>query len=215
MRNKACLDYSLYLVTDRILLKDRDFYSSLEEALTGGVTIVQLREKELSSREFYNMAVAVKELTEHYHVPLIINDRLDIALAVDAAGVHLGQSDLTAKVARGLLGKGKILGVSAATKGEAVRAQEEGADYLGVGALFPTATKSNTRSVSLDELREIKRCVEIPVVAIGGIRADNVRKIKKAGIDGIAVVSAIFGSNGIREAASNLHNIMKNKWRDD
>jgi thiamine-phosphate pyrophosphorylase len=204
MNNKAAIDYKLYLVTDRTILGARDLARSVEEAILGGVTIVQLREKDISSREFFHLAAAMKRLTDSHRVPLIINDRVDIALAVDAAGVHVGQSDLPAKIVRGLIGPGKVLGVSAATLTEALQAQNDGADYLGIGAVFPTNTKLDARSVALDNLGMIKQQVKIPVVAIGGIQAGNLGFVQETRVDGIAVVSAILGQADVGLAAKNL-----------
>lgn len=198
------VNYGLYLVSDRDILKGRDFIKSLEEAILGGVTIVQLREKDATSLEFYNLAVQVKELTSQYNIPLIINDRLDIALAVDAEGVHVGQDDLPANIVRGILGEDKIVGVSTATIEEAKKAIEDGADYIGVGALFPTDTKTNARSVTLDMLKYIKENVSIPVVGIGGINENNIKAVMDTGIDGVAIVSAILGKENIREATEEL-----------
>lgn len=196
--------YALYLVTDRTVLKGHEFLSAVEAALQGGVTMVQLREKDSSSREFFQLAQQVKALTERYQVPLIINDRLDIALAVDAAGVHVGQSDLPAAVVRQLLGPGKILGVSTSTLLEAEQAIADGADYLGVGAIFPTHTKSDAHSTPIETLAEIKAAVSVPVVAIGGINETNLPLLVGTRIDGIAVVSAILGQDDIQAAAQAL-----------
>jgi thiamine-phosphate pyrophosphorylase len=201
---KSNIDYSLYLVTDRDVLKDKDLYLALEEAIKGGVTLVQLREKHLSSLEFYNTALKVKEITDKYNIPLIINDRLDIALAVDAAGVHLGQNDMPASAARKLIGPDKILGVSAATIEEAKIAERDGADCIGVGAMFPTATKQDARAVSVELLKEIKKSITIPVVAIGGINENNIEQLKSANIDGFAIVSAILGKANIKVAAERM-----------
>jgi thiamine-phosphate pyrophosphorylase len=201
---KSNIDYSLYLVTDRDVLKDKDLYLALEEAIKGGVTLVQLREKHLSSLEFYNTALKVKEITDKYNVPLIINDRLDIALAVDAAGVHLGQNDMPASAARKLIGPDKILGVSAATIEEAKIAERDGADCIGVGAMFPTDTKQDARAVSGELLKEIKKSITIPVVAIGGINENNIKQLKTANIDGVAIVSAILGKADIKAAAERM-----------
>lgn len=201
---KVNIDYSLYLVTDRDVLKGRDLCTAVDQAIQGGSTLVQLREKNISSREFFSTACAVKQVTDKYNVPLIINDRLDIALAVDAAGVHLGQSDLPCKIARQILGPDKLLGISAATMEEAAEAEKDGADYIGVGAVFPTGTKLDARSVSIGGLKLIKETLGIPVVAIGGINENNFMLLKPAGIDGIAVVSAILGREDIQNAASKL-----------
>ena len=198
------VDYGLYLVSDRDVLKGRDFIKSLEEAILGGATIVQLREKEASSLEFYQLALKAKALTEKYNVPLIINDRVDIALAVDADGVHVGQSDLPAHIVRSMIGQNKILGVSTATLEESKKAAEDGADYIGVGALFPTGTKTDANPVTLDQLRYIKENMDIPVVGIGGICEDNIKTIMEVGIDGVAIVSAILGKENIKEAAESL-----------
>ncbi len=198
------VDYTLYLVTDRDVLKGRDLIKCVEESILGGVTLVQLREKNVTSREFYEIAIKVKEVTSRYNVPLIINDRLDIALAIDADGLHIGQKDLPASVARKILGKDKILGVSAATLQEAIKAEKDGADYLGVGAVFSTSTKKDTRDVSYETLSSITSSVNIPVVAIGGINENNVTKLNGSNIDGIAVVSCILGKEDVKEAAEKM-----------
>jgi thiamine-phosphate pyrophosphorylase len=201
---KNNIDYTLYLVSDRDVLKGRDLCEAVEQSIKGGVTLVQLREKDTSSLDFYNLAVAVKKITDKYNVPLIINDRIDIALAVDAAGVHVGQSDIPAKVARKIIGEDKILGISAATLEEAKLAEAEGADYLGIGAVFPTDTKKDARSVSIELLGEIKKSLTVPVVGIGGINEDNAELLKESKIDGIAVVSAILGKENIEQAAKDM-----------
>ena len=192
------VDYTLYLVTDRDVLRGRDLIKCIEDSILGGVTLVQLREKNVTSREFYEIAIKVKEVTSKYNVPLIINDRLDIALAIDADGLHIGQKDLPASVAR------KILGVSAATLQEALKAEKDGADYLGVGAVFSTSTKKDTRDVSYETLSNITASVNIPVVAIGGINESNVTKLKGSNIDGIAVVSCILGKENVKVAAEKM-----------
>lgn len=206
---KSKVDYSLYLVTDRDVLKNKSLNDAVEEAIKGGITLVQLREKSVGSLEFYNTALEIKELTDKNKVPLIINDRLDIALAVDAAGVHVGQSDIPAALVRKLIGEDKILGVSVANVEEAIKAEREGADYLGVGAMFSTTTKLDARAVTVDLLKEIKEKVSIPVVAIGGINENNVELLKPAGIDGVAIVSAILGKDDIKIAAENLKNLIE------
>lgn len=198
---KNSINYSLYLVTDRDVLKGRDLCKSVEEAILGGVTLVQLREKNISTLEFYNIAISLKKITDKYNIPLIINDRLDIALAVDAAGVHIGQSDIPGEIARKLLGKDKILGISASTLNEAIKAQMDGADYIGVGAIFQTSTKNDADSVSINDLKVIKEKVSIPVVAIGGINKENIKLLKDTNINGVAVVSAILGKENIKEEA--------------
>lgn len=204
MKYKEQISYGLYLISDEKILKGRDFIESLEQAMMGGVNVLQLRAKETSSKIFYQQALEVKKLTQKYNIPLIINDRMDIALAVDAEGVHLGQEDLPVHVARQLMGPDKILGVSTANLKEAEKAQAEGADYIGVGALFPTKTKNNTRRVSLEELRLIKERISIPVVAIGGISEDNINSVLQTGIDGVALVSAVLGKEDIQGATKEL-----------
>ena len=201
---KQILDYTLYLVTDRSLMSTQTLEQAVEQAIQGGCTMVQLREKDASSRAFYETALNVKQITDSYSVPLIINDRVDICKAIDACGVHVGQSDLPAKAVRKILGLEKIIGVSTATLEEAIQAEQDGADYLGVGAMFATATKTNTRSVTLEQLAAIKAAVEIPVVAIGGIGLGNAGVLAPAGIDGIAVVSAILAQPDITKAAQQL-----------
>lgn len=206
---KYKLDCKLYLVTDRDMLKGVDMAEAVELAIRGGVTLVQLREKNLTSLEFYKAALQVKEVTDRHRIPLIINDRLDIMLAVDAAGVHLGQKDLPAMTARKLIGAEKIMGVSAATVAEAVEAERCGADYLGVGALFGTTTKTNTRPVTIELLKQIKQSVSIPVVAIGGIKAGNIHLLKPANVDGVAVVSDIVSQEDITGAARELRKLLE------
>lgn len=207
--NKKTVDYSLYLVTDRGVLGGRDLLQSLAEALAGGVTVVQLREKNLDAKEFYLLAREAKKITERHGVPLIINDRLDIALAVDADGVHVGQQDLPAAAARKILGREKVLGVSAANLAEALQAEKDGADYLGVGAIFPTTTKNDVQSLAPAELKEIKQLVKIPVVAIGGINENNIGIVTATGIDGVAVASAILGKDDIGQAARSLSRLVR------
>ncbi|MCD8052945.1 MAG: thiamine phosphate synthase [Lachnospiraceae bacterium] len=201
------VDYTLYLCTDRNLMTTDTLEEAVEAAIRGGVTVVQLREKDCSSAEFLNQAFRIKEITDCAGIPLIINDRLDVALAVDAAGVHVGQSDFPATVARRLLGPDKLVGVSAATVEEARKAEADGADYLGVGAMFATSTKTNTRPVSMERLAEIRQAVSIPIVAIGGIQASNAAQFRGTGINGLAVVSAILAQPDIEDAARRLKNI--------
>lgn len=206
---KNNVDYTLYLCTDRDIMTTPTIEESVELAIQGGCTMVQLREKHCSSLEFYRLAMRVKALTDLHGVPLLINDRLDIALAVDADGLHIGQSDLPAPVARRLLGPEKLLGVSAASLEEAVQAQEDGADYLGVGAMFQTSTKSDARLVTLEELRRIRRAIQIPVVVIGGINRDTAPLFRGTGINGLAVVSAVVGQRDIPAAARELRAIFQ------
>ncbi len=206
---KPNLDYSLYLVTDRELMSTPTLEQAVEQAIEGGCSVVQLREKTASSRQFYDAAVRVKEITDRYGVPLIINDRVDIALAVDAAGVHVGQSDLPAYIVRRIIGDHKILGVSASSLSEALKAQQDGADYLGVGAMFATDTKSDAELVSLQELKAIRSAVPLPIVVIGGINPRTIPLFSETGIDGVAVVSALISADDIAEAARNLKRLFQ------
>ncbi|HHV63790.1 MAG TPA: thiamine phosphate synthase [Peptococcaceae bacterium] len=201
-------DYALYLVTDRNYIGKRYLPDCVAEAIEGGVTLVQLREKTASSREFYALALAVKEVTSRYKVPLIINDRLDIALAVDADGLHLGQDDLPIEIARRYFGEDKVIGISVSNVREALQAEKEGADYLGAGAVFATGTKTDAELVTLGELQRIKEAVSIPVVAIGGIKKHNAPEVLSTGIDGISVVSAILAEEDIAGAARTLRDIV-------
>lgn len=201
---KPKVDYSLYLCTDRELMSSDSIEEGVELAIKGGVTIVQLREKNCLGKEFLRIAHGVKEVTDAYEIPLIINDRIDIAMAVDADGVHLGQKDIPASVAREMLGKHKIIGVSAYNAELALRAQKDGADYIGVGDVFGTATKADTHRVSYDELVKIRKTVKIPIVAIGGVKPENMPRLAGTGVDGVAVVSAVLGAKNITEAAEEM-----------
>ncbi|NLI93890.1 MAG: thiamine phosphate synthase [Peptococcaceae bacterium] len=209
--SKLNWDYSLYLVTDRSYIGKRTLADCVKEAIKGGASLVQLREKTASSREFYELALQLKEITGAFSVPFIINDRLDIALAVDADGLHLGQDDLPIKIAREYFGKNKVIGISVSNVQEAIQAQEEGADYLGAGAIYATGTKLDADLVSLAELKKIKEAVSIPVVAIGGIKKENAASIMATGIDGISVVSAILAEDDIYTASKNLKTIVTAK----
>lgn len=206
--DKKQTDYSVYLCTDRDLMSTQTLEEAVEEAIKGGATVIQLREKNCSSKEFYETAVSIKKITEKYNVPLIINDRVDIALAVDAEGVHVGQSDLPAKVVRKIIGKDKIVGVSARSQELAMKAYEDGADYLGVGAMYATSTKKDAKVITKEELAKIRSSVPIPIVVIGGVNENNVSDFKGTGIDGVAVVSAIIGKPDIEEAARNLKQLV-------
>ena len=186
---KEDIDYSVYLVTDRRNKTDEEFLNIIEEAIKGGTTVVQLREKTASTKEFYELALKVKEITSRYDVPLLINDRIDIALAVDSEGVHIGQDDMPADIAREIIGEDKILGVSAS------------------GAVFPTATKDDADSVSKEELKEIVDSIDIPVVAIGGITVENANTLKGSGIAGFSVVSAIMSAEDPKVASKKLKEI--------
>ena len=204
---KEDIDYSGYLVTDSRDKTEEEFLAIIEEAIKGGTSIVQLREKTASTKDFYELALKVKEITSRYDVPLLINDRIDIALAIDSEGVHIGQDDMPADIARAIIGDEKILGVSASTVDEAVKAQKDGADYIGSGAVFPTSTKDDADSVSKDELKEIVNSIDIPVVAIGGITLENAQELKDTGISGFSVVSAIMGAKDPQEASKKLKEI--------
>ena len=193
------IDYSLYLCTDRNL--NPNIENAVALAIKGGVTVVQLREKNCTSLEFFEVGTRIKKITDAKNIPLIVNDRIDIAQAIDAAGVHIGQTDLPCKVARKILGAEKIIGVSVSTVEEAVKAEIDGANYLGVGAMFATNTKTDAKLVTLDTLKKIRAAVKIPIVAIGGINLETVEKIKPAQIDGVAVVSAILAAENPEVAA--------------
>ena len=198
-------DLLLYAVTDRAWLKDGETLAdAVEKALKGGTTFVQLREKQLDEEAFLNEAREIKEVCRRYNVPFIINDNVEIAMAVDADGVHVGQSDMEAGDVRAAIGPTKILGVSAQNIEQALLAQERGADYLGVGAVFATGSKDDADDVSHDTLRAICEAVDIPVVAIGGITRENVQQLAGRGLAGIAVISAIFAQLDIEEAAADL-----------
>jgi thiamine-phosphate pyrophosphorylase len=177
------------------------------QAIEGGCTLVQLREKNCSSLEFCRTAAGIKKITDRYHIPLIINDRADIALAAGAAGVHVGQDDIPAAAARRIIGKNGILGVSVSTVEEALRAQADGADYLGVGALFPTGTKPDAQAVPIEVLKNIVSASRVPVAAIGGISRETLPFLKNTGIAGIAVVSAVMAAKDISGAARELKEI--------
>lgn len=195
---KAQPDYSIYLVTDEGCLQGRALLDCVREALEGGVTLVQYRAKTASSAEMYAEALQLKALCDSFSVPLIINDRLDIAMAVGAAGVHLGQDDLPCAAARKLLGEDYIIGVSAHNPAEAKAALQSGADYLGCGAVFGTATKADVQKLGTDGLAAICKAKGLPVVGIGGVTADNYREVRVAGADGAAIVSGILAQPDIR-----------------
>ena len=197
-------DYTLYLCTDRELMSTDTLEEAVEQAVRGGCTVVQLREKDCTSLEFYETAKKVKEITDRHQVPLIINDRVDIALAVGADGVHVGQDDLPAKEVRRILGPDKIVGVSAGSVKEAVLAEEDGAVYLGVGAMYATSTKEDALVTSREELLRIREAVDLPIVVIGGINRSNYRNFKGIGVNGLAVVSAVIAADDIEAAAREL-----------
>lgn len=197
-------DLVLYAVTDRSWLGDSSLYDQVESAIEGGATFIQLREKKLDEADFLSEAKEIQKLCREYKVPFVINDNVEIAAQIDADGVHVGQSDMEAGDVRKRLGPDKIIGVSAQTVEQALKAQEHGADYLGVGAVFPTGSKADATEVSHQTLKEICEAVDIPVIAIGGITKENVSELKGSGICGIAVISAIFAQKDIRKAAAEL-----------
>ena len=203
-REQLKKDLLLYAVTDRSWLGEETLYEQVEKALKGGATFIQLREKELDEEHFLEEAIALKELCHKYHVPFVINDNVKIAKKMDADGVHVGQSDMEADDVRKILGDDKILGVSAQTVEQAVLAEKMGADYLGVGAVFSTSTKKDASAISKERVKAICEAVHIPVIAIGGITADNILTLKGSGICGIAVVSAIFAAKDIEDATGVL-----------
>lgn len=194
----------LYAITDRRWLNGETLEEQVELAIEGGATIVQLREKTLNDSDFLEQAKRLKNTCVKANVPLIINDNVEIALESDADGVHIGQSDRPAREVREKLGPNKLLGISCRTVEDAVIAETNGADYLGVGAMFPTATKTDTRPVTIETLKAICQAVNIPVVAIGGINLDNIQQLKKTGIAGIVAISAIFSQANIETAARDL-----------
>ena len=200
---KPQFDLTLYLVTDP-KLSGGDLPGKVQAAIQGGVTLVQLREKTADSRQFLETALRVREVTDRYGIPLIINDRIDIALACNAAGVHLGQQDIPCKIAREILEPDKLIGVTAKTVEQAIQAERDGADYLGCGALFPSGAKPEAQPMTLSTLSEILASVHIPVTAIGGINAENVHLPVEAGANGVAVVSAILGQPDVSAAARKL-----------
>ena len=197
-------DLLLYAVTDRHWLGKRSLKEVVKESLDGGVTFVQLREKTLEDDKFLEEAKELKQLCKEYNVPFVINDNVDIAIAMDADGVHVGQSDMEAGNVREKLGPDKIIGVSAQTVEQAVLAEKRGADYLGVGAVFPTGSKDDAVEVSHETLKAICEAVSIPVIAIGGISVNNVSELAGSGIVGIAVISAIYAAKDIKKAAEDL-----------
>ncbi len=194
----------LYAVTDRAWLNGDTLYSQVEQAIEGGATMVQLREKNLQDELFWQEAVEIQKLCKAYSIPFIVNDNVEIARKIHADGVHVGQKDMAAGDVRNLLEPDQILGVSAQTVEQAVLAEKQGADYLGVGAVFPTGTKADAQEVSVETLTQICGAVNIPVVAIGGITRDNIARLQGSGICGVAVVSAIFAATNIREETEKL-----------
>lgn len=197
----------LYAVTDRTWLKGRSLTDVVEETIKAGVTFLQLREKNLDYASFLQLAKEIKSVTDKYKIPYVINDNVEVAMAAGADGVHVGQDDMDPQDVRRIIGPDKILGVSVQTVKQAVLAEESGADYIGVGTVFPTSTKLDAEAVSFETLKKICKAVSIPVVAIGGINKDNAMKLAGSGIDGIAVVSAIFAREDITAAARELREV--------
>ena len=204
----------LYAVTDRTWLKGRRLYDVVRDSILGGATLIQLREKNLSHNDFKIEALEIQKLCKEFNIPLIINDDVELAIEINADGVHVGQSDMEAGNVRALIGNEKILGVSVATPEQAVLAESKGADYLGAGAVFQTGSKSDAVEVSHQTLKKICEAVsgKIPVVAIGGINAKNLHELKGSGISGIAVISAIFAAENIKEASRNLRELSENEF---
>ena len=194
----------LYAVTDRAWVGTKSLYEQVKEALENGVTCVQLREKELNESDFLKEAKQISTLCKEYKVPFIVNDSVNIAIACKADGIHIGQEDMELTNVRKLVGEDMIIGVSAHTVEEAIKAQEGGADYIGIGAVFATSTKTDVDVLSFETLKSICEAVDIPTVAIGGIKKDNICKLKGSGIDGVAVVSAIFAAKDIATATKEL-----------
>lgn len=207
---KAKIDYSIYLVTDEVALKGRELLPVVEEALQGGVTLLQYRNKNGEGGKLYVEALALKELCDKYNVPLIIDDRLDIAIAVGAAGVHIGQDDIPCKIARKVLGDDFIIGVSAHNPAEAQQAIDDGADYLGCGAVYATTTKAKVTALGLDGLAAIRKAVQIPMVGIGGVDLTNAKDVLATGVEGIAIVRAILGAQDVTATTQEFVKIKKN-----
>ena len=200
----------LYAVTDRAWLKENeDLTSVCKSVLENGATFLQIREKDLDEGTFEQEAEALKKLCAQYHIPFVVNDSVEIALDIDADGVHVGQSDIKGRDIRSMIGNEKILGISAGTVEEAIAAEKAGADYIGVGAVFSTSTKKNARNLTVEKLKEISESVSIPVVAIGGIGASNIMELVESGVDGVAVVSAIFAAESPGEATAKLLKLSK------
>lgn len=199
----------LYAVSDRYWLNGKSLEEVVEQAILGGVTMVQLREKNISKDEFIKRAISIKKITDKYKIPLIINDNVEVAVVCSADGVHLGQNDMSPINARKILGDNKIIGVSARTVQQALIAEKSGADYIGSGAVFGTNTKQDAQKMSFDTLKSICNAVSIPVVAIGGINNINVTELKGSGISGIAVISTLFAGNNIKSSAENLCKLLE------
>lgn len=206
------INYSLYLVTNREILKNKTLYEAVEDAILGGVTIVQLREKNLSYKEFLKIAKELKKLTDKYNIPLIINDNIQIAKEIDASGVHLGQSDENIEKAKKILGKNKLIGISVGNEKEAREAISLGADYLGIGTIFYTKTKKDIKTpIGIEGLKKVVTNITIPCVAIGGINKKNIKEIMQSGVDGVAIISDILEKDDIKKASEELINCIRKK----
>lgn len=209
LNNKLCESLLLYAVTDRHWLKKSNGIQTLEEqveeAIEGGATFIQLREKNADEKEFLDLAFKVQAVCKKHNIPFVINDNVELAKKINADGVHVGQSDMNAKDVRSIIGSDKILGVSAQTVEQALLAEKQGADYLGVGAVFSTNSKDDADYVPYETLKNICSAVKIPVVAIGGITLENLTELKDSGIVGISIISAIFGAENIKEATEKLY----------
>ena len=199
----------LYVVTDRTWLGENKLAQQVEEIIKAGATFIQLREKDLDFNNFVKEGTELKKITDYYKVPFVINDNIEVALAIDADGVHVGQSDLSAQEVRTRIGEHKILGVSAQTVEQAILAEQQGADYIGVGAVFSTATKNDADDVTHETLKAICEAVHIPVVAIGGINEHNILQLRNSKVDGVAVISAIFAKSDIVAATKELLKLSK------
>ena len=203
------IDYTLYLVTNNKNKTEEEFLNTIEESLKGGVSLVQLREKNLNHDQFLKIGIKTKKLLQKYETPLIINDNVEIAKELNATGVHIGQDDTDTKTARKLLGKDKIIGVSAHTIQEAKKAEEDGADYIGCGTIFKTPTKSNATYITKQNLIDIVNSVNIPVIYIGGITENNIKELENTGIKGVSVVSSIMESKNPKISSENLKKEIK------
>lgn len=203
-------NFRLYAVTDHSWSNAENFENHIEQALKSGVTFLQLREKNISDDEYIEIASRIKKLTDKYNIAFVINDNINVALAVNADGVHLGQNDTDIKTARKILGSNKIIGASARTIQQAVNAVENGADYLGTGAVFGTSTKKDAKNITIEQLSQVCHAVNVPVVAIGGVNEKNIPLLKNSGISGVAVVSAIFAQQDIAAATENLRSLIDN-----
>jgi thiamine-phosphate pyrophosphorylase len=199
------MNFRLYVITNQNISREKSNLEVVKAAISGGADIVQLREKDLSTKEIVEMGRELKKVTDYYNIPLIINDRVDISLAIDADGVHLGQDDLPVEEARRLIGKDKILGISTHSLEQAREAENKGADYIGVGPVFPTQTKPNYTPIGLELVEKVSNEIKIPFVAIGGIKLNNLKKVINAGAKRIAVVSGIVAENNVKKAAKNYY----------